>query len=53
LLGDGELEWKTIGEFFFFFQKNKDGEERYGTIGVALILLALHKIYLPVACIVN
>ena len=31
LLGDGKLGWETIGKWFFdsfFFQKNKDGEEK-------------------------
>ena len=29
LIGDGELGWGTIGEcFFYFFLKNKDGEEK-------------------------
>jgi hypothetical protein len=29
LLADGELEWETIGEYFFAFsQKNKDGKEK-------------------------
>ena len=29
LLGDEELGWRTIGEYFLtFFQKNKDGEEK-------------------------
>ena len=37
LLGDGELGWGTIGEcFFIFFKKNKDEEERLGTVGDAL-----------------